>query len=287
MGRAIEISAFRRDAIVKVYRGPGRKGGGKRGAVSGLSDQSRGRLLFTAFNSSCDWLAFAVLTYPSEFPMDGGKVKRDVHTLMKRMWYEFEAKVVWGLEFQERGAPHINLLVDRFIPKDWLSLAWFEVVGSGDLRHLAAGTRIEFAGGTKNVAGYMAAAYSAKKSKQKEVPEGFENVGRFWGSSRGLVKVEAQGIFLENGESVAKVRSLRKYTELGVKPRRCQPMRDEGQRKRKVKRKPKLRHLHAGLSGFRSFKGSPVAKRLLGVPLPSEELGGRSECPAGGSEQSG
>ncbi len=64
-------------------------------------------------------------------------------------------------------------------------------------------------------------------------------------------------------------------------------MRDEAQRKRKVKRKPKMRHLHAGLAGFRSFKGSPVAKRLLGVPLSSEELGGRSECPAGEAEQLG
>ncbi len=232
--------------------------------MGSLSDQARSRLLFVAFNAECDWLAFAVLTYPGEFPMSGDKVKRDVHTLLMRMEYTFGAKWMWGLEFQERGAAHINLLIDRFVPKDWLSRAWYEVVGSEDPKHLAAGTRIEFCEGTAEAAGYMAAAYSAKKSKQKQVPAGFENVGRFWGSSRGLVRVEGQAIFPVDGQSIAMVRSLRKYTEKGVRVRRCQPMRDEGLRKRKVKRKPKLRHVHAGLSGFRSFKGSAVAKRLLG-----------------------
>lgn len=262
--KAVELVVYKRDAQVIAYLGAaGRRSEGElRGCIKEFSDRSRSRLLFTAFNASCEWVAFAVLTYPSEFPMNGPKVKRDIKVLAQWIAYEFDAKVLWGVEFQDRGAPHINLLVDKFVPKDRLSLRWFEVVGSGDRKHLRAGTRIEFCKSSDQAAGYMAAAYSAKKSAQKTVPEGFENVGRFWGCSRGLVVPKCREVLLP-GEAMRKVRALRKFTEKHVKPRRCQPAREGKVRKRKVKRKPSLRHLHAGLLGFKSFGGSAVAERLL------------------------
>ena len=261
--KAIQISAFRRDAVTKVWCGASRnkREVEKRGVISEFSDRSRGRLLFTAFNSVVDWLGYAVLTYPLEFPNDGRKVKRDIDALCKWLVREFGAKFIWGIEFQERGAPHINLLVDQFIPKGAFGWRWFEIVGSGDPKHLVAGTRIEFCRSTEQAAGYMAAAYSAKKSAQKEVPEGFQNVGRFWGCSRGLVVAEREGIFLID-DAMPKVRALRKFTEKGIKPRKCQPMKDNNLRKRKVHRKPSS-WLHRGLQGFKTFKGSEIAKRLI------------------------
>jgi hypothetical protein len=262
--QAVQITAFRRDAQVKCFLASSVVGRvTKRGKVVSFSDRSRSRLLFTAFNASCDWLAFAVLTYPAEFPTDGHKVKRDIDALCKWLRRDYGAKILWGIEFQTRGAPHINLLSDSFIPKGELGMRWFQIVGSGDFKHLLAGTRIEECRSSSHAAGYIAAAYSAKKSEQKTVPPGFENVGRFWGASRGLVRPVKEEIFLVD-DALPKVRALRRFTEKQVKARRCQPSRDEKLRLRKVKRKPSLRHLHAGLSGFKSFHGASIAERLLG-----------------------
>ena len=260
--KAIQISAFRRDSVVKVWCGASRskRDVPKRGCVVEFSDKSRSRLLFTAFNASCDWLGFGFLTYPMEFPHDGRKVKRDIHLFCE--WLDsLGCRWLWGLEFQERGAAHINFLADQFIPKGQLSRRWFEIVGSGDLKHLFAGTRIEYAISSEQAAGYIAACYSAKKSAQKVVPEDFQNVGRFWGCSRGIVAVVKDGIFLID-DAMPKVRVLRKFTEKGIKPRKCQPMRDNNLRKRKVTRKPS-RWLHAGLRGFKTFKGADIATRLI------------------------
>lgn len=263
--KAVQITQFRRDAVVKVFLGSQKRVREipKRGEINSFSDRSRSRLLFTAFNSSVDWLAFSVLTYPSEFPYDGRKVKRHINLMCVWLCRKFDAKVLWGIEFQERGAPHVNLLIDKFIPKGELGHKWYEIVGSGDWRHLAAGTRIEFCESSDQAAGYMAAAYSAKKSVQKTVPPGFEHVGRFWGASRGLVvKVDEQVYLLSEGQ--AKIRALRKFTEKSVKPRKVQPMREEKKRRRKVKRKPTY-FLHSGLQGFRVFKGASIASRLLQI----------------------
>ena len=261
--QAVQISAFRRDAVVKVWCGSrSEREGGKRGAIKEFSDRARGRLLFAAFNAGCDWLAFGFLTYPMEFPHDGRKVKRDIHLFCKWLDEEFGCRWLWGLEFQERGAAHINFLADKFIPKEVLSRRWFEIVGSGDVKHLLAGTRIEYAISSEQAAGYIAACYSAKKSAQKEVPGDFENVGRFWGCSRGIVAVVKEGIFLMD-DGMPKVRALRKVTEKGIRARRCQPMRDEKLRRRKVRRKA-ASWLHRGLQGFKTFKGAEIAKRLIG-----------------------
>ena len=262
-GKAISISAYRRDAVVKVWCGPEsqKREAPKRGTISEFTDRSRGRLLFSAFNASCDWLGFAVLTYPAEFPNDGHRVKRDIDTLCKWVVREYDSKFLWGLEFQKRGAPHVNLLFDQFIPKGLLGERWFEIVGSGDLKHLVAGTRIEFCHSTEQAAGYMAAAYSAKKSEQKEVPDSFKNVGRFWGCSRGLVVPIKEDVYLVQA-GLPKVRSLRKFTESGIKCRKVQPMKENKLRRRKVKRKP-ASFLHRGLQGFKAFRGSKIALRLI------------------------
>jgi hypothetical protein len=62
------------------------------------------------------------------------------------------------------------------------------MVGSRDEKHLRAGTRIEAIKSKGHLYGYL---YNyIKKSDQKEVPEGFENVGRFWGSSRNILMWE-------------------------------------------------------------------------------------------------
>ncbi len=177
--------AFGRD--VKVHRvGLSRAahgGGGKRGNVVMLSRPAKRRMMHT-FRNSERLPVMLTLTYPGEFPCDGREVKR--HWANMRAWLvrTMGRKGGWFLEFQRRGAPHFHVFLDGEVDFELIARRWYEVVGSKDLRHLVAGTRIEMLR-----EGHAAAAYAAKyaaKVEQKEPPEGFANVGRFWGTFGGL-----------------------------------------------------------------------------------------------------
>jgi len=65
------------------------------------------------------------------------------------------------------------------------SASWYRFVGSGDEKHLAAGTRVERLRKQDGARRY--AVKYAGKMKQKHVPKDFRNVGRFWGCSRAVV----------------------------------------------------------------------------------------------------
>jgi hypothetical protein len=51
---------------------------------------------------------------------------------------------IWKLELQDRGAPHFHLLIFglRYLPAALLARRWYEIVGSGDVNHLSAGTSV-------------------------------------------------------------------------------------------------------------------------------------------------
>ena len=71
------------------------------------------------------------------------------------------------------------------IPKEEIGERWYKIVGSGDEKHLRAGTRVE---GVKSKSHLYGDLYNyIMKLHQKEPPEGFEDIGRFWGSSRNLL----------------------------------------------------------------------------------------------------
>jgi hypothetical protein len=133
-------------------------------------------------------LLFVTLTYPAHYPGDWQVWKRQLDTMAKRLRRKFPAFAgVWKLEPQKRGAPHFHLLVVGlpFLAKSWLSEAWYEVVGSGDPKHLAAGTNVQLARSHRGVVSY-AAKYTAKR--QALPADWQEGVGRYWGvhNRRGL-----------------------------------------------------------------------------------------------------
>lgn len=130
---------------------------------------------------------FVTLTYPATYSADGRRWKRDLDALGKRLRRKYPSIAVqWRLEAQKRGAPHYHLLVYHvaFIPAAWLARQWYEVVASGDARHLRHGTRVEalrsWAGAQSYVSKYLAkAAGDAPEFAPGTHP------GRFWGSSAG------------------------------------------------------------------------------------------------------
>jgi len=156
---------------------------------------------------------FLTLTYPGEWSRDWRVWKRDLdvfrHSLIRR-WPDTWG--VWRLEFQEREAPHYHFLLWDgpkvegaliYSPKkkknimvplsarssphnkdifEWLSKTWYRIVGSGDPKHLSAGTRIEPIN-TWNGVVYYASKYLAKLPSGQFSPVEF--TGRFWGVIQG------------------------------------------------------------------------------------------------------
>jgi hypothetical protein len=160
-----------------------------RQAVQGFSEDSRRRMLFT-FRNVVGLKVFLHLTYPGKaelVPTDGREVKRHWDN-MRRWLVDQGVQGAWFMEFQERGAPHFHICLTGRVPKEKVSKAWNRIAGQNDPDHLRVGTKIEMME-KPHAAGAYAAKY-LKKQEQKEVPEGFSDVGRFWGLFGGLA-VEA------------------------------------------------------------------------------------------------
>jgi hypothetical protein len=164
--------------------------GAKRGVVNGLSRAAARRLAFAVRNTpelatpGADWVG---LTYPADYPRDGRACKRHLDTFGK--WLRRHGGcAVWCLEYQTRGAPHFHLIVRRrglqslLAQGDWrkeLASAWYRIVGSGDAKHLRAGTSSDPVRHPERVGTYMATYIS--KADQKTVPADVTLPGRMWG----------------------------------------------------------------------------------------------------------
>jgi hypothetical protein len=94
--------------------------------------------------------------------------------------------------------------VDHFVPKEWASGYWYNVVGSGDLKHLGAGMKVKPVPHQWGAVVYICMYISDMKKAQKQVPDGYLSVGRMWGASRGLASAEdAIPLSDEEGEALA------------------------------------------------------------------------------------
>lgn len=178
-----------------VLGGRSQRGGGVRGKIVEWSDKSRSRCERHIRNVPDGCIKyFLTLTYPRDFTNDGIRIKRDLAAMRKRLRRMGVRDDIWFLEFQNRGAPHFHLYLGQ-CPTGNLergvkacSEAWYEIVGSGDPKHLKF-TMGLCGGGNKpclepmrnpHAASYYAVKYVVK-ANQKTVPPDYQNVGRFWG----------------------------------------------------------------------------------------------------------
>jgi hypothetical protein len=128
------------------------------------------------------------LTYPGFYTTNGKEVKEHLRRFLQELRREYIRRVdddglhssFWFLEFQNRGAPHFHIFTTWAPNKEWVANTWYRIVGSEDIRHLHAGTRVEFLKQGRAGTISYASKYAAK-AEQKEVPENYEKVGRFWG----------------------------------------------------------------------------------------------------------
>jgi len=192
IGNVTGIEIYRSDVVVKREGYAPAVKDRTRAPIREFSKKSRQRLAFTAANTDVVFRSMITLTYPRDFPSDGRLVKRHLNRFLQ--WFKRDSggvSLLWFLEFQRRGAPHVHILSDRMVPRGVedrrglrfrVSASWYRIVDSGDIRHHAAGTRTErlrsLEGGRRYAVKY------AMKMKQKVVPEAYQNVGRFWGCTR-------------------------------------------------------------------------------------------------------
>lgn len=189
--RVSGIDVYNRDVVVLRKGCNGGTGCAKRDVVTEFSEDSRKRLAFVAANTSIKFRTMVTLTYPAEYPSDGKQVKAHLHTFLTWFTRKYSSSYLWFLEFQKRVAPHYHLVSAYTIPRGRgaeqemysdVAREWYAIVDSGDPRHLAAGTRVERIRKPDGAARY--AVKYALKMYQKQVPDEYQDVGRFWGNSR-------------------------------------------------------------------------------------------------------
>jgi hypothetical protein len=164
--------------------------GGKRKAISSFTWGSKKRLRFQAANAFPALISVFAMTYHERLPQ-GRQVKADLHNFLVQVKNEYRGiKYLWILEFQERGFPHIHVFFTKeYSAKFHVFCAklWNRVSGEvGSFDHLKVHLhQKQFIPWEMRSAGYLTKYLD--KEHQKRVPEGFLDVGRFWGASRGLV----------------------------------------------------------------------------------------------------
>ena len=170
-----------------------------RGVVQMFSPSSAARLTKAARNAMPALVTQFCLTYHSGTP-DGRSCKLHLDTWLKALRRLVPGVgYLWILEFQSRGTPHFHVwLTCPFSEELWKHLgeAWNRIAEPSSTEHLwwHSKARVDPRTGREQrscipwemkTAGYLRKYMS--KEAQKSVPADFVGVGRFWGSSRGMV----------------------------------------------------------------------------------------------------
>lgn len=184
---------------------------GDRKAGTRLSYRSLLHLVHKLRNCSVMFRSLLTLTYPEDFPNDGRLVKKQLDRFLKAFRRRYGKRpYAWFLEFQDRGAPHFHMLTDIDgweIDRDWLGRTWSRIVdGGGKCYRVHAHVKQWEVMRKKDGAVRYVAKY-AKKQKQKIVPEGYDKVGLFWGTSHD-VKAEPVEVLAMDAHEVLRIMGL-------------------------------------------------------------------------------
>lgn len=150
------------------------------GDIRGFSVSARRRMReqLSELRRDADGI-FLTLTYHESDPT-GKDVKRHLHAMveaLRRRWEHVAWSMVWRLEYQKRGVPHLHLLIwgVRFEHKEWLKKTWHRITGETSDDHERVGAWVE-----RMPRGSKLSSYVAKyMAKDGGIPDGWQ--GRVWG----------------------------------------------------------------------------------------------------------
>lgn len=186
----------------------------KRGKVREFSAKSRKRFICSLLSLHRQPTHFVTLTYPNDYPSPK-EAKDHLHHFAVLLVQSFpKCWFFWKIEPQKRGAPHFHLVGDFgedwpiFKLRAWVAATWFRVVGSGDIRHLKAGTSVDPVTTHRRLVSYLV-KYVSKPQGHHD----WEDPGRFWGkiNSANIPSVSGVLIHLARGEVIAFKRLIRRW----------------------------------------------------------------------------
>lgn len=233
--------------IIKVKRtsmvaNDGNAGGGPRGRIEYLSSRSRSYLAFAVAATEVTFGSLLTLTYGNPYPTDGAICKSHLNAFLTRMRATYPGiSYVWVTEFQKRGALHFHILlslsgIETWHRKDaasrWASITAPANWATSTTEELDTAYRKKSYNVHKHKDQWQdldtvdgAIRYMTKyclKTEQKLVPEEFQNVGRFFGMSRDVVKnVRKPVTMLVDTEGLQLILEVEKHptSEWGVAPK--------------------------------------------------------------------
>jgi len=180
---------------------------------------------FTIASAARGMTTAVSLTYPEELQpeLNFNRINRDRDVFIKALKREYgnNLRYVWMKEFQSNGSPHYHMMIE--CPKVsiddqeyFIRNTWYDIVGSGLIKHWYRGIYCDKIRDQKGYANYLA-KYLAKMD-QKEAPSWFGKVGRFWGGSRNAFEIEKEIRYYQDdmvGVAYAR-RSLRTFRKWRV-----------------------------------------------------------------------
>lgn len=186
------IQVYNSDVMVKKPSVSVKKQPGVRADIFQFSKESARRLLFVCRNSGYLIKSQICLTFHEKWPLNGLVLKSALNNLLVQIRAQYPGvNYLWCLEFQKRGAPHFHLftsipVTDKtfqpFVTKKWLKITDETENAKCRWWHNRPENFFSWDMGS---GGYIIKEYITK-AEQKDVPEAFHNVGRFWGTSRGM-----------------------------------------------------------------------------------------------------
>jgi len=185
----------------------------KRNKISSFSLKSKARLQHVVQNATCDYVSQMTLTFDGDrCVVDGKALKAYLNHFLTNLRRKYQGvSYLWVLEFQRNGNPHFHVFTTiPYTEKEAriLGAMWNRVAG-GTEKHLKVHQYVPkhrykrpvqkgekhgaFCPWSMGDGSYLTYKYLSK-GRQKSVPPNFNNVGRFWGATRGIAKpVKAWG----------------------------------------------------------------------------------------------
>jgi hypothetical protein len=222
-----------------------------RKGVFDMSRKSKLRLTHIVANCELKFSSMFTLTYGDFFiPHDGKELKRQVNLMLTSFRKRFDNEYIWFLEFTtKKTRPHLHIIT-TVVPNEWdrrwLGERWAAITIRGYVKRINEGKYYDVnfnnsldqfvqAEETKKVVNVHshkkcwelirkadgAQRYCLKyaaKEEQKLIPLGFQNVGRFWGTSQGVTPKEIARLIIGETMTEEKVRELMLDTFVGQFP---------------------------------------------------------------------
>jgi len=184
-----------------------------------MTKKSKLKLTHIITNCDVNFVSLFTLTYGDYInPLDGRELKRELNVFLNRFRRRFSGhEYVWFLEFTKRERPHIDVIttvMPNQLDRIWLGECWSKISVYDAVRRIleeesevlriihsfnmfdvldeckkvwAVHKHVKNWEKVRKSDGAMRYALKyATKAEQKLVPPQFGNVGRFWGSSRGV-----------------------------------------------------------------------------------------------------